>query len=128
MTKLERIQKKAEQLYALRQQINEREEKMRAEVEALKTARDALQDELVASLDDIGIKSIKVTSGDSFTLASRKGFRILNETRALAFAKEHNAVKVDSLALAKIIEKEEMKPDWAEAVESKYISVRKAKS
>ena len=127
MEKIEKLTRQAEDLYAVRKQITEREEEVKNELQELKDKRDTLQNNLIKELDDIGLKSIKVATGDSFALASRKGYRITNEIAATKWAIDNRAVKIDQTILARKIKESGDTPKWAEPIENKYISVRKAK-
>lgn len=120
------IKEKAEQLYALRQEIGQIEERHAAELESLKKQRDLLQASLIEDMTIGEIASLKVASGETFTKAVRKSVAIVNEFMALEWAKEHGAVTVDTKIIAqKVKDGIELPADIFRPVETNYISVRK---
>jgi hypothetical protein len=127
-TVIKRITDKAERLYSVRREIEAKEEEHKKSVESLKIERDALQASLLDELKKNELSSIKVSSGDSFTKAVRKGLNITDERKALMWAKERNAVSIDKIRAAAMLKEAKELPEGFEYAETEYISVRKGKS
>lgn len=123
---IERITEKAEKLYQIRQLIEKKEEECKRELESLKTERDVIQELLLISLNKQGLKSIKVSSGDSIYKGTRRGVTIINEFRALEWAKENGAVNIDKVMVAQKLKDATTIPSGFELVQTEFISVRKA--
>ena len=121
------IQDLAEKLYALRQEITAKEEENKKELEALKTERDAAQQLLLNKLNENGLVSLKVKSGDSFIKGTRKSIEIISEVYARKWAKENDCFSVDKTLVAQKLKDLSEIPKCFDVVESEYISVRKAK-
>lgn len=96
-------------------------------LEPMKLERDVVQAELIADLNKAELASIKTSDGDTYVKAVRKAVNITNDIFAYKFALEHRAVKIDTLAVARIVKDMKEVPTGFEVVDSEYISVRKAK-
>ncbi len=127
ITEIENLKLMSEKLYTLRKEIDAKEEASKAVIDPLKVERDALQALLVIEMDKVGLKSIKTSSGDTFAQASRKGIEVLSEVGALKWAMENMAVSIDKRLVAQKLKDATEVPSCFALVESKYISVRKAK-
>lgn len=125
---IKRITDKAERLAEVRAAINVLEEESKLKVEALKTERDALQEDLIASLKKESLTTIKTSAGESYTLAKRRGVSVVNESVALSWAIENRAISINRLMVAQKLRYEKEMPAGFELFESEYISVRKPKS
>lgn len=124
---LDEIKTKAEQLYQVRTKINELEDGIKEQTKTLKTERDELQAQLIDQMNKAELASIKVSSGESYAKATRKGVAVSNEASALKWAKENSAVSIDRRLVAQKLKDAKKLPAGFEAVESVYISVRKPK-
>lgn len=122
---LKEITEKAERLYELRQLIAAKEAKVKEELDPLKAERDAMQTILVDDLKVVGLSSIKVASGETYTKATKKGIAVIDEIKALRWAIRENAVKIDSVAATRLLRNATVMPEGIAAVETNYISVRK---
>jgi hypothetical protein len=125
---IERIKDNAEQLAAIRAQINEIEEAAKERTDVLKAAREALQTALIADLKKEGLASIKINTGESYILSERKGVNIINDALALKWAIENHAVSIDRRMVATKLAKVDEMPKGFELVKSEFISVRGAKA
>lgn len=127
MNEVTSIKEKSERLYALRRQLGEIDEAHKKATEELKAERDKLQAELVADMEQLGVASLKVASGDTFTKAIRRSAVVVNPVRALEWAKEHGAISIDSRIMAQKVKDGVELPDAFKLNETAYISVRRAK-
>lgn len=125
---LQELRDKSEKLYALRREIDKRDQEHRMVMEPLEQERDALQGEVLAALNELQLASFKVASGETFTKAVRKSIVILDPYRALEWAKEHGAVSVDSKLVAQMYKDGKQLPEAFQPRETEYISVRKPKA
>lgn len=111
MTKniVQKIQSKAQELYEIRKKIVEIEEQHKQDLKGLKIQRDLLQSELIDQMTDTGLKSLKVESGDTFSVGTRKGIAVTSEPHALKWAMDNRCVSINKTLLAqKLKEVEEM--------------------
>lgn len=127
MNEINKIKIKAEQLYQTRKAIVEIEEEAKKHTDELKATRDTLNSDLITLLDDAGLSSIKISSGENYSKAIRKGVVVNNPFVALQWAQKNSCVKVDSILSAQKIKKMDVVPDGFEATEVSYISIRKPK-
>ena len=125
---INRIKENAEQLAAIRAQINEIEDAAKSQTDVLKNQREELQMALIADLKKEGLASIKTNAGDSYILSKRKGVNIVNDALALNWAIENRAISIDRRMVATRLAKAEDIPPGFELVESEFISVRGAKT
>jgi hypothetical protein len=125
---IERIKGNAEELAAIRAQINEIEEATKAQTDALKEKREELQLSLIADLKKEGLASIKTAAGESYILSKRKGINIVNDTLALQWAIENRTISIDRRMVATKLGKVDQMPAGFELVETEFISVRGAKA
>lgn len=107
--------------------MNETVEKNKIHVDALKAERDAKQDELLGFLQKEGLKSMKVDSGDGFSVAEKKGYRFSNPIAEIKFATENNCLTPDKRLVAQKLRKLDELPSSVEEVKIIYMSFRKAK-
>lgn len=126
---IEKIKKLAEQLYIVRKEVQDIEEETKKKLAPLKSARTNLQAQLIEMLDEIGIKSIKTESGESYSKAERKGASIVDVRKALAWARENGAVSIDKRMaeqkLKALLKNGKELPEGFEIATSSYITVRK---
>lgn len=120
------ITEAAERLYDIRKMIGEKEEANKAELEAMKAERDAVQAVLIGSLNKEGLSSIKVKSGDTFSKGIRKGLEVVNELSAFKWALEHKAVSINKILVAQQLKDAKDIPECFREIETEFISVRKA--
>lgn len=127
MDKLEQIKSKAERLYEVRKAIETIEEEVKNKIESLKTERDVTQLELIILMKEVDLSSIKISSGDSYSKAVRHGLAITSELKAMSWAKENHAIKIDLEEVKKKLKDSEKLPEGFTPTTVEYISVRKAK-
>lgn len=125
---IERIKDNAEQLAAIRAEINAIEEATKLQTDALKAKREVLQVALIADLKKEGLASIKTSGGDSYILSKRKGVNIINDALAMQWAIDNRAISIDRRVVAARLAKAEELPQGFEMVETEFISVRGAKA
>lgn len=128
MNVVDKIKAKAELLENLRATIDQFDKDHEEKISALKAERDQIQSELLADLRDVGLNSIKVANGTSYTRSVRKGVAIVTEPLALKWALANMAVRIDSRLVAQKLEKAAELPAGFERVESEFISIRKPKA
>lgn len=121
------ITNKAEKLYEVRDIISELEEESKKMIQKYKDQRDVLQTELIADMNDVGLASIKVKSGESYIKSIKKGIAVSNEALAFKWALQNKAVKPDLIVAAQIIKEMKSPPAGFKVVETEFISVRKGK-
>lgn len=125
---IKRITETAEKLYTIRKEISVLEEANKVKIDVMKTQRDLLQETLLVELNRNGLASIKVSSGDNFSIGSRKSLEIKSEAHALKWAIEHEAVTVNKILITQKLKDVKEIPSFFEWVDTQFISVRKAKN
>ncbi len=123
---IQELQLKAEKLAILRQGITEIENIAKEQTEHLKAQRDALQEELLADMARENVASLRVTGGDMYTRATRRGISIVNEVAARKWALENNAFSIDRIQVAQKLKDATELPTGFEKVTTDYISIRKS--
>lgn len=121
------LQQKAQRLHDLRSTIALREEELKQLLTPLKTARDELQEELLADMRENEVATLKVDSGESYVRAVRKGIQVTLEAHARKWAIENGAVQIDRRLVAQALKDATELPDGFERVETPYISIRSSK-
>ena len=124
---IQKITDKAEQLYQVRQSIRKMEEDTKKVLDVLKAEKSTLQDDLIAELNEQGLSSIKVSSGDSFTKVVKHGVEVTNEATAIEWAIQNRAVNINKIVAGQILKNVKEMPAGFQLSETEYISVRKAK-
>ena len=123
MASLKKIVTSAEKLANLRKLIEEKE----LEIKPLKIERDKTQELLIADMHSTGLKSVKVKSGESYTMATRSGITVNNEIQAFKWAYDNKAVTIDMRMAGQVIKEMPEPPPGFAKVESEYIRVTKPK-
>ena len=121
---LKQIKTKAEELSSIRKDIDTIELELKVKTEQLKFKRDKIQNELINALKESELKSIKVASGENYSMGVRKSFVINDNSKALEWAKENKVVSVDKREAEKIIKTLEEIPTGFEIKETEFISIR----
>lgn len=124
---IQRLTETAEKLYQCRKSIENYEYQAKTVLDMLKAERDALQADLIAKLTENELSTIKVSSGDSFTKAIRRGINVTNEITALKWAMDKGAVNINKILVAQKLKDAKEIPSGFEITETPYISVRHAK-
>lgn len=127
MSDITSIKEKSERLYQVRRELAALDEAHKKATEGLNIEKDVLQREVIEEMEAIGVASLKVSSGDTFTKAIRRSVAVTNPLVGLVWAKENNAVSIDSRLIAQKVKDGVTLPDAFEVRETPYISVRKAK-
>lgn len=121
------IKDKAEQLASIRKDIDAIETELKAKTEQLKFRRDRIQQELITALKDNELKSIKVSSGENYAMATRKSLDIIDTDKALQWATKNDAVTIDKRIASSMLKDVEKLPVGFERKETDFISIRKPK-
>lgn len=125
------MNKLAEELYSVRQSLNTREEEFKKKTDDLYTKEAELKAILLEQLKAVGLKSVKVASGDSWFISNRPSVEILKESEFTAWAIEQNLVKPDSerikQKLKDIVAHGGELPSSVRLVDRDSISIRKVK-
>lgn len=93
----------ADQLFECRQDIKALEEKHREVMVPLENRENDLERALMEQFKGTGIRTIKLDSGHVFALSTRFSLKVLDEARALLWAKKKKVVKVDTVAALKLL-------------------------
>lgn len=117
------ISQTAQELFALKNEIAEIEERQKAELDPKKELLAALQELLMKELGEQGLKSIK-TDFANFSMASRKGFTFTDEVKARAWAIENNAYSIDRRLAAQVLKDAAEVPDFIQPVENFYLTIK----
>jgi hypothetical protein len=127
------MNEKAEALSVTRKNISEIEERLKLELEPLKAAEAILKEQLIHALNGVGLKSITAQSGEAYHISTSYEFEFKNDAKGLAelqYAREHNLLRPDRVALKKSLREQFAKdalPKGVEAFEKQIISVRRQK-
>lgn len=123
---------KAEELYVVRQNLNTREERFKKETDELYMQEAALKAELLTSMKAVGLKSVKVSNGDSFIISKRPAIEVLNESSFNLWAIKQKLVKPDlekiKAHLKSLVKMGKELPLSVEFTNRDSVSVRKAGS
>lgn len=124
------LHSKSEELYKVRMWLNDREENFKKETEAMYAKEAELKAQLLGNLNTLGLKSVKVKSGDSFYITKSSGVEVLNETLLVDWAIKNKIAKPDSKMLKEklksMIKKGEEIPTFVKFYEKDSIGVRRA--
>lgn len=119
------IQELSCELFQLRQEVKEITERHEAELAPKKAQMAQVQQAFIDELTKQGLKSIK-TDDANYSLSTRKGFRVLSEAHAIAWAKENNAIAIDKRIMAQKLKDMDEVPDFFETTESQSLTVKAA--
>lgn len=122
------MNKRAEELFKVRKALQPREEQfeaMKQQFEAdtkdLYAKETELKLGLIESLNTIGLKSIKVQSGDSVSMVKTRRLTILNDSKLLDWAIENKLASPDKtrikIQLETMVKEGKKMPDFAELTE-----------
>lgn len=125
---LDIMRSKAEALATVRTQIRELEEKQQEAMSPLKAQRDELQNALLEDLRKYDLKTVKSTSGESFTRMVRKSIGVMDPRKALDWATKNGCIAIDKVRTAAHLRNAKALPDGFDFVETDYISIRSPKS
>lgn len=117
------IQELSTQLLALKKEIAEIEERQSLEIDPKKEQLKMLQGKFIDALTAQGLKSIK-TEQANFAIASRHGFKFINEIAAMKWAIKNKAISIDSRLAAQKLKDVEVLPDFIQKVESNYLTIK----
>lgn len=121
----------AEELYKVRSDLSTREERFAKETDENYAKEALLKAQLLERLKAVGLKSVKVSSGDSWFISNRPSVEVLQEHNFNAWAVEQNLVKPDTdkikAKLKAMVEKNETLPPSVRLVDRDSISIRKSK-
>ena len=122
----------AEKLAVVRKHIGEREEAFKAATDALYAEERALKEELLGALKTVGLSSVKVASGEAYSISRVPTFHFVNPLVEDKWAREHRCVRIDRTMLGQMLrktyEKGELNTAEVEVGERETISIRKPKA
>ena len=120
----------ADELMALRASISSKEEAFALEMKEAKEKRDHVQQELMESLVGVDLKSMKVSTGETISIGTRKSYVWASTLDEMRFAQQMGCMRPDSRlvsqALGKVKEGAEL-PTGVEVKEVNFISIRGGK-
>lgn len=121
----------AEELHKVRIDLNTREERFEKETSENYAKEALLKSQLLERLKAVGLKSVKVSSGDSWFISNRPSVEILQEKTFNAWAEEKGWVKPDSENIKQnlkiMIDRGMELPSCVRLVDRDSISIRKSK-
>jgi hypothetical protein len=117
---------KAEELYTVRAELSTREEEYKQKTDNLFAREAELRAKILEDLRTIGLKSIKVTAGDSYFISKREKYLPKDLMKFDRWARENNLVTINNEMVKTHLGRMETLPDFIEKVETESISVRKA--
>lgn len=120
------IQETAQTLFNLKQEVSEIEARQKEELKEKKEALRLLQEKFIEQLTQEGLKSVK-TEQANFSLAARKGYKVVSEPHALEWAKENNAVTIDKRLMGQVLKDLDEVPSFFEETESNYLTIKAIK-
>jgi len=122
----------AEKLAVVRAELGRREEAFKEQTDALYTEERALKEELLGALKTVGLSSVKVASGEAYSISRVPTFRFVNPLVEDKWAREHHCVRVDRTMLGQMLRKEyergQLSTAEVEVGERETISIRKPKA
>lgn len=127
---MKELHDKAEKLRETRAWLSKREEQFKKDTEEHFALEASLKGELLQGLKVLGLKSVKVSTGESVIISTRKSFAFSNEIAMTKWAQENNLVRPDKelmkQKLTGLLSEGEKLPKFVEVVESESISLKKA--
>lgn len=127
---IELLNETAERLQQIRLRIKTAEERHKAETNDDYALEKELKSEILLGMKAVGIASVRVTAGDTYSVSLTHDFRATNPIAEEAWAREQRCTSVDR-SLLKARYKDALKknalPDFVEAIPRETISIRAAK-
>jgi hypothetical protein len=118
-----KVTRLAQELRGKQEKLEEMKKTLCAPLEA---TIEELREELLEEMKLTAMRDLKLETGEMFVRSERVSFKVLNEQRALDWAKEHNALKLDTTKANKLLKREFNLPAGFEEQRTEYLSVRKA--
>lgn len=100
--------------------------KIEIKLKPLKEKEEKMRDMLVAIFKQEGIKTLE-NKDILYSRAVRIKYDIVDETAAMEYATQHDALSVDKLKLNKLLAREVVTPSGFERKESEYLTIKKIK-
>lgn len=120
--------KTAEELSKLRQEEASIKEKFEEMLKPLKEEKEKKQAELLEELHEVGLSSVKVESGESYSIKKGKSLTITSEVMAFKWAIENRAVSINKLIVKQKLKDIDEVPKGFEYEEKEFISISKSKA
>lgn len=121
----------AESLYKVRSELNNREEKFKKETDEMYNLEALLKSQLLEKMKAVGMKSVKVESGDSWIISKKPAVEILNEAEFTVWAIKNKLIMPDKTKiknkLQTMVKNNEELPLCVEFTNNDSISIRKQK-
>lgn len=89
----------------------------------LEKDKEVVRAALLNELQRQGIKSVRLDDGTSYTRAERANLIVTEPTKALAFAKRHFALKIDTAKILKLIRPMLKQPTFFSIGRTEYLRV-----
>ncbi len=124
---LKGLTERANKLKELRQKRDEIYAEYRTEVDPIEVEIEKLNIEILAGFKAIGVNTIKLDTGESYTRVVKQGVEIIDEPHALQWAKEHNLVSINKILLKQELKNYKELPPFFKAVELEEVRVTKPK-
>ena len=122
----------AEKLAQVRFDLNTQEERFKMETDNLYAEEKALKEELMGALKTVGLSSVKVASGEAYSISRVPTFHFKNPLAEDSWAREHRCVRIDRTMLGQMLRKDfdrgALDTDLVEVGERETISIRKPKA
>ena len=96
------------------------------EKEALEAREKELRKALLTSLQEQGVKFVRLDNGTSFTRSHRETLKVKDEEKARAWAEEHYCLKIDTTKAMQILRREMKLPKFfTRVIGEEYLTVKK---
>ncbi len=119
--------KTAEELSKLRQEEAKIKEKFEEMLKPLKEEKEKKQAELIQELHEVGLSSVKVESGESYSIKKGKSLLVTSEILAFKWAIDHRAVSINKTIVKQKLKGIEEIPEGFSYEEREFISISKSK-
>ncbi len=119
--------KTAEELSKLRQEEAKIKEKFEEMLKPLKEEKEKKQAELIQELHEVGLSSVKVESGESYSIKKGKSLLVTSEILAFKWAIDHRAASINKTIVKQKLKGIEEIPEGFSYEEREFISISKSK-
>lgn len=94
---------KAQELYKLESQIKSLTDEVKKTVAPLEEQADILRAEVLAEMHEARLKSVRIEDGSSYQRVFKAKFDIVDETKATAWAKKNDCLRIDKTEANKLL-------------------------
>lgn len=121
---MENLTDKGQKLFEVQQTLKSLKETYDNAKAPYEAEREELQAQILESMRQVGVKTLKTDKGFSVVRASRRGFEIISEPHALKWAIENMAVSINRTLMGQKLKEAETLPECFKAVENEYVSIK----